>query len=188
MTSNSFRRAGYLAMTSAILSIPFLVLTYQLSQREDVVSYALQAAMQLVGLFLFIYLAALLKRYLNQLHSFHDVDNYIDFLITTNLIFSLATVAGLFIPAYEMAIERFCFILIVVFGIVQVLFGLKLLRATDVLKGMLKPYSILILVTGGLISTVVFLPVAVLTGAIADVMLGTLFFQATGQTTQDSVE
>jgi hypothetical protein len=188
VTSNSFRRAGYLAMTSAILSIPFLVLTYQLSQREDVAAYALQAAMQLVGLFLFIYLAALLKKYLNQYHSFHDVDNYIDFLITTNLIFSLATVAGLFIPAYEIAIERFCFMLIVVFGIVQVLFGFKLLRAPDILKGMLKPYSICTLITGALIATVVFLPVAVLTGAIADVMLGTLFFQATGQTTHDSVE
>lgn len=188
MTNNGFRRAGYLAMTSAILSIPFLVLSYQLSQREDIFSYAIQAAMQIAGLFLFIYLAAVLKEYLNHLHSFHEVDNYIDFLITTNLIFSLATVAGLFIPAYENAIERFCFILIVVFGVTQVLFGFKLLHAPDTLKGMLKPYSIFLIATGALIATVVLLPVAVITGAISDVMLGTIFFQATGQTPQDEIE
>lgn len=175
-------------MTSAILSIPFLVLSYQLSQRENATADAIQAAMQLVGLFLFIYLAAMLKRFLNRCHSFHDVDNYIDFMITTNLIVSLATIAGLFITAYEVAIERFCFILIVVFGVAQLLFGLKLLRAPDILKGMLKSYSIFILLTGALIVTVVFLPVAVITGAISDVMLGTIFFQATGQTARDDIE
>jgi len=188
LTGNDFRRAGYLAMTSAILSIPFLVLSYQLSQREDIISNAIQACMQLTGLFLFIYLAAALKKYLNHCHSFHEVDNYIDFLITTNLIISLATVAGLFLPAYEIAIDRFCFILIVVFGVTQVLFGFKLLRAQDTPRGMLKPYSIFLIATGTLIATMVLLPAAVITGAISDVVLGTIFFQATSRTLQDENE
>jgi len=188
LTSKHFRRAGYLAMTSAILSIPFLVLSYQLSQREDIISNVIQASMQLAGLFLFIYLAAVLKKYLHHFHSFHEVDNYIDFLITTNLIFSLATIAGVFMPAYEIAIDRFCFILIVVFGVTQVLFGLKLLRAQDTLRGMLKPYSIFLVATGALIATVALLPAAVITGAISDVMLGTIFFQAPGQTHRDEIE
>ncbi len=188
MTRNGFRRAGYLAMTSAILSIPFLVLSYQFSQREDVASNGVLAAIQLVGLFLFVYLAAMLKKLLNQRHSFHDVDNYIDFLITTNLIFSLATVAGLFIPVYESAIERFCFILIVVFGVTQVLFGFKILRAPDSARGMLRPYGIFTIITGGLVASVALLPAAVITGAIADVVLGTIFFQATGRTTRDGIE
>jgi hypothetical protein len=53
---------------------------------------------------------------------------------------------------------------------------------------MLKPYGIFTIITGALIASVIFLPAAVITGAISDVMLGTIFFQATGQTARDGIE
>lgn len=178
MTDKKLRWAGLLAMTSAVLGIPFMILSYYLNDRDDLLAHALQATTYLVGLFLFIYLASFLKRLLNTRHSFYDVDNYIDFLITTNLIMVMAGIAGLFLPALEEPLNLFSILLIIAFGVAHILFGFKLLKLSDSLKGMLKPYCFFTIATGVLISSIVLIPFGVITGAITDVMLGTIFFQA----------
>jgi len=165
-------------MTSAVLSIPFLILSFYLSERDDLLAHALQATMHLVGLVLFICLASFLKKLLNTRHSFHEVDNYIDFLITINLILCTTVIAGLFLPSLEEPLNLYSILLIVAFGVAHIPLGLKLLKLSDSLKGMLKPYCFFTITTGILISSVVLMAFGVITGAIADVMLGTIFFQA----------
>jgi hypothetical protein len=165
-------------MSSAVLSIPFLILSYYLSDGNIPYAPYYQAVMQLVGLVLFTYLILFLKILLNTFHSFHDTDNYIDFLITTNLFAGIAAIAGLFLPSWTEPLDWFFLLLIAAFGVAQILFGIKLFKVPDTLNGMLRPYCIITIITGLFISTVVFLPLGVVTGAISDVMLGTIFFQA----------
>jgi len=69
-------------------------------------------------------------------------------------------------------------LLVASFGVGQLLFGIKLFQVPDSLHGMLKPFSFFTIFTGILIATIFLLPLASLTGAIADVMLGTIFFKA----------
>ncbi|NMC75320.1 MAG: hypothetical protein GYA56_13330 [Geobacteraceae bacterium] len=181
MTSKTLRTAGFLAMSSAVLSIPFLILSYYFAEGNTPLTPYFQGLMQMVGIALFTCLTWLLKKLLNMRHSFHDTDNYLDFLIATNLFAGCAVIGGLFLPTWTEALEWFSLLLIAAFGIVQILFGIKLLKLPDSLNGMLRPFCFMTITTGLFTSSVVFLPIGVVTGAIADVMLGTIFFQAAGK-------
>lgn len=178
MSNTALRWAGFLAMTSAALSIPFMILSYYLDERGDLAAGMIHAAMYLVGTSLFVVLASLLKRLLNSGHSFHEADNPIDFLIIINLILGLAGIAGLFISPLEEPLTQYSVLLIIAFGIAEIVLGIKLFRLPDSLKGLLKPYCLFTIVTGALLASVLLMPLGVITGAVADVMLGTIFFQA----------
>lgn len=178
MTNRRLIIAGFLAMTNAVLSIPFLILSENLGERDDLLATAVQAGILLVGLILFTGIALFLKRLLNSHHAFNGADNHIDFLITTNIIMGCAGIAALFLPAWEEPLILFYLLLVVAFGVGQILLGFKLLKLPAPLRGMLKPFCIFTIVTGFLVSSVYLLSFGVITGAIADVMLGTIFFQA----------
>jgi hypothetical protein len=62
-------------------------------------------------------------------------------------------------------------------GIGQIFLGLRLLRLPADLQGLQKPYCYLNIATGCFLASVYLFPVGILTGSIADVMLGTIFFQ-----------
>lgn len=178
MSPKSFRIAGTLAMSSALLSIPFLILSYYFSRDDFPYETYYQSAMHITGIIIFTSVTYLLKKLLHDRHFFQDADNYIDFLIITNLIAGIASTARLYLPQWADALDQFSIILIAAFGITQVLFGFRLLKLPDNLNGMLRPYCFITIITGLFISTVVLLPLGVITGAISDVMLGTIFFQS----------
>lgn len=178
VTTRNLRLAGSLAMASAVLSIPLLLLSHHFYQ-SDAQGYTLFLTLiQLAGLFLFIYLNSFLKRFLNLRFAFHETDNYIDFLITITVFLTLASIAALYLPTLAEPLELFSLLLLISFGVGQLLFGIKLFNVPDSLQGMLKPFCLFAILTGLLIATIILLPLASLTGAIADVMLGTIFFRA----------
>ena len=178
VTTRNLRLAGSLAMASAVLSIPLLLLSHHFYQ-NDAQGYTLFLTLiQLAGLFLFIYLNSFLKRFLNLRFAFHETDNYIDFLITITVFLTLASIGALYLPTLAEPLELFSLLLLVSFGVGQLLFGIKLFNVPDSLQGMLKPFCLFAILTGLLIATIILLPLASLTGAIADVMLGTIFFRA----------
>jgi len=165
-------------MTSAVLSIPVMLLSYHYYDNDEP-GYALFLTLtQIVGLSLFIYLNLFLKKFLNQRFSFHDTDNYIDFLITINVFLTLAGIGSLVLPALAQPLAQFSLLLIISFGVGQLFFGLKLLHVPDSLQGLLKPFCFFTLLTGILIATIFLFPLASLTGALGDVILGTIFFNA----------
>lgn len=165
-------------MTSAILSIPVLLLSYHYYENEQP-GYALfLTCTQIVGLSLFIYLNSFLKKFLNQRFNFHETDNYIDFLITINVFLTLAGIGALLLPTFAQPLDQFSLLLILSFGVGQLLFGIKLFTVPDSLQGMLKPFCFFTILTGMLIASIFLLPLASLTGALTDVILGTIFFKA----------
>ncbi len=168
-------------MTSAILSIPLLLLSNHFYNNDEQGYAFFLSFTQLAGLCLFIYLNSLLKKFLNLRFSFHKTDNYIDFLITINVFLALAGIGALILPALAEPLEQFSLLLIVSFGVGQLLFGIKLFQLPDSLHGMLNPFCLLTILTGIFIATIFLLSLASLTGALADVMLGTIFFKAAGK-------
>lgn len=178
MTTRNLRLAGSLAMTSAVLSIPLLLLSLHFYQNDSQGYTLFLTLIQLAGLFLFIYLNSFLKRFLNLRFAFHETDNYIDFLITISVFLTLASIGALYLPTLAEPLELFSLLLLVSFGVGQLLFGIKLFNVPDSLQGMLKPFCLFAILTGLLIATIILLPFASLTSAIADVMLGTIFFRA----------
>jgi len=178
VTTRNLRLAGSLAMTSAVLSIPLLLLSFYLYQNDEQGYTLFLTIIQLAGLFLFIYLNSFLKSFLNLRFAFHETDNYIDFLITITIFLTIASIGALYLPTLAEPLELFSLLLLVSFGVGQLLFGIKLFHLPDSLQGMLKPFCLFAILTGLLIASIILLPLASLTGSIADVMLGTIFFRA----------
>ena len=65
--------------------------------------------------------------------------------------------------------------------------GTRLLRLSGNFYGLLKPFCYVTIGSGICLVTVFLLPVAITAGAIADVILGVIFFRAAEQTPQDEI-
>jgi hypothetical protein len=164
-------------VASGLLSVPFHIITSQLSPRTDFVSVLLQVVLQGTGLILSIYLTLALKRFLNTLHTFHETDGYIEFMVTTILIFNTAVIAGILLPAWKIVLTRFALLLLVSFGVSQVLFAVKLLRASGIQGYSLKLFCSFSVCSGFFLATVVLLKLGILAGAATDIMLGVMFLR-----------
>jgi hypothetical protein len=69
----------------------------------------------------------------------------------------------------------------IAFGILSIMFATRLLRLSGNLYGLLKPFSYTQIVSGICFITVFLSPVGIVAGAVADVMLGVIFFRAANQ-------
>ena len=178
MTRKTLITAGWLAMTSAVLTIPWFILTFFLAEQKGVAAKAAEAAMLVIGTVLTVYLLVALRRLLHERYGFLQVDLPIGLLIKANIVSAAVSLIGLVFPEMESALGVFGIVMVVVVGVLQIAFGLKLRQLPDTLQGLHKPYCYLNIVTGGCLVAFILIPMGILTGAIADVMLGTIFFQA----------
>ena len=181
MTHRRLTLSGWLAMTSAVLTIPWFVLTFVLAGQGGVWPKVTMGVLLTAGTALLVYLLVTFKRLLHENHSFHAADAVISLLVKVNLVSAAVSLVGLAVPQLESALGIVGIILAVAGGIVQLMFGVKLLRLPGNLGGLHKPYCYLNIVTGLCLATVVLLPIGMVTSAVADVMLGTIFFHAAGR-------
>jgi hypothetical protein len=178
MTLRRLTCSGWLAMTSAVLVIPWLLLSFVPLDRSGVCSRIAQGVLVTAGTALTVYLLVTLRRLLHERHAFSAADSAISFLVTVNLVSAAASLLVAAAPRLETALDPFGLILAVVGGLCQVMFGIKLLRLPDSLGGLRRPYCYLNVVTGLCLATIVLLPLGMAASAVADVMLGTIFFQS----------
>lgn len=175
-----YRIAGTLAMINALLTIPWLIMTFFLGIKEGMWFKIAEITMQLSSTCIFVFTSLTLKRLVNLVHAFHGVDRYILLLIKGNVVLMAVSCIGAIIPAVASAAGIIAVILVVPPGVIQLLFGIKLLQLPADLDGLLRPYCYLNMITGFSLAAIILLPLGILTGAIADIMLGTIFFQAAG--------
>lgn len=177
MARKTLITAGWLAMTSAVLTIPWFILTFFLTEQKGVAAKAAEAAMLVAGTALTVYLLVTLRRLLHERYGFRQADLPIGLLIKANIVSAAVSLLGLALTQLESALGVFGIIMVVVVGILQIAFGLKLRQLPDTLQGLHKPYCYLNIITGCCLVAFILIPMGILTGAIADVMLGTIFFQ-----------
>ena len=180
MTHRRLKISGCMAMLSAVLAIPWFILTAMLGDHGGAETRIAQGVLLMVGTFLLVYLLATLRRLLHERHAFRAADAAILLLVTVNLISAAVGLLALMMPQLESSLGIPGILLVIAGAAVQIAFGVKFLRLPDNLKGLRKPYGYLNIVTGICLITVVLLPLAVVVSAVADVMLGTIFFQAAG--------
>lgn len=176
MTRRTLKTAGWLAMVSAFASIPLTYASYQLDGGADPVTNAIQIGIQLVGMALFVAITLLCRRLLNARFGFHDADRSIDLMIMANVVSAIASVVALCFAPWKETLGVAALVIVVFQGIVQVRFGVRLLRLQDDLDGMLRPFCYLNMATGVCIASIVLIVVGVVVSAISDLMLGTIFF------------
>lgn len=178
MTRRHLITAGWLAMASAVLTIPWFILTVMLADRGGEGTRGGQGTLLVVGTFLLVYLLATVRRLLHERHGFRAADAAITLLIAINLVAAAVSLCALAVPQLESVLGIPGVILVAASGLAQIAFGGRFLRLPDDLGGLRKPYGYLNIVTGVCVATVVLLPFGMVASAVADVMLGTIFFQA----------
>ncbi len=158
-------------------------MTWFLETMEGTGAKISQAILMVVGLGLFLYVISSLKKLLNFRFQFHDIDGYISWLIWGNVVLAALSLLPLGSRGFEWAMGTLSIIAYIIFGILAILFARRLLRLAGGLYGLLKPFCYTTMASGICFISVFLLPAGILAGAVADAILGVIFFRAAEQTT-----
>jgi hypothetical protein len=178
MTGSSLRRAGWLAMISAVLTLPLFWFSLQNQGSTDLSLKVVDAIIQVLGACLFVVLSVVLRRFLGRRFAFHAADRVIGLMIISNLAIGVFSLAATFVPGMQQAMAAVIIGAAFALGVLQLRFGYLLLALPDDLGGMCRPYAYLNMAVGACLASIVLAPLAIVLSAIADVMLGTIFLQA----------
>lgn len=170
-------------MANAILSIPLFLFSLLLGLQGGYGARVAQTVLMLASTLLFIYIMLVLLDFLNKSHGFHATDLLIKIQLWINIAATIISMLGLLSQAIQQAGGMLVLSLLIPSGIVQALFGYRLLRFPDKLNGRLKSFCVLTMITGVSVALVVSIPLGVLTSAAADVILGKIFLTAGRKTT-----
>ena len=187
ITKKQLDFAGWCSITNALIAIPSLAMSWFLETAKGIEPRLSQTILTVVGLGLFLYVIYSLRRLLNDRFKFHDVDIYISLMIWGNIVLAAISLLSLGTGKLESFMETLTVAALIVFGILSIMFATRLLHLSGNLYGLLKPFSYTQIVSGICLVTVFLLPVAILAGAVADVILGVIFFRAAEQTPQDEI-
>lgn len=181
ITREQLNRAGWVSIVDAVLSIPLLILVLlleHLAERGGGSLKVLEIGLTLISTGMGIYVLLALKKLLNWGYQFYDVNTYISVLIWSSVIFAILDILPLD-GGLETAIVILVGIAAVVLGIVIIVFAIKLLRLPDDLFGFLKGYCYFTIASGFCLATIILTPIALITSAVASIILGIIFFRAT---------
>jgi hypothetical protein len=168
--------AGWITMISAFASLPVAYFSWKLGGRVDTTATIIQTTIQIVAVLIFLTITLYLKKLLNAHFKFHDTDKCIEWMIKANVVAGILTVIGLQSTELRDTLGIAALLIMVAQGVVQIQFGYKLLKLPHDLGGMQKPFCYANMATGICIASVVLILVGILISAIADLMLGTIFF------------
>jgi hypothetical protein len=177
-SSGRLRVAGYLAFTSALITVPWLMYLFNAANLHDPYFRFARGSMQIGCQALLIYLLLTFQQLLHHRHAFHHADKTISLLIQAGIIQTVVSLVGLAVPELAPAVKMFGFVMMVILGILHMMFGIWLLQLQSSLGGMHRPYCYLNIITGIAFASILLLPLGMLLSTIADVMLGTIFLQA----------
>lgn len=176
VTYKAMITAGRLAMFSAFASLPVAFFSWKLGGRVDATATIIQTIIQIVAVLIFLAINLNLKRLLNAHFSFHDTDRSIEWMIKANVVAGILTVTGLHATELRETLGLAALLIMAAQGLVQLQFGYRLLRLENNLGGLHKPFCYANMATGICVASFVLILVGILISALADLMLGTIFF------------
>jgi len=176
LTSRGMKTAGWLAMTSAFLTLPLVYLSLRLEGLNDSYADVIQTLIQTFGTLLFLAIILYLKRLLNAAFNFHDTDRNIDLMVMASIVTGVLSIGVFSFPALKESLQSAIIVILVALGIVQLQFGYRLLKLSDDLGGLRKPFCYANMATGIFLASVILMPLSIFVSALSDLMLGTIFF------------
>jgi hypothetical protein len=181
ITKEQLTLAGWLSITNAIFAIPSIAMSWLLDTIGGAGAKLSQAILTLASLGLFLYVIISLRKLLNYRFQFHEVDLYISLLIWGNVILAAFSLLALGSLGFEWFMTILSIVSFLIFGILSIMFATRLLRLPVNLYGLLKAFCYTTIASGICFITVFLAPVGIIVGAVADVILGIIFFRAAEQ-------
>jgi hypothetical protein len=177
LTPTGLRAAGILAMVSAVITLPMFVLSLRYEGVHDGVARTVQTLIQGTGTIVFVALVASFRCFLARNCHFRRADAIILCLIILNIAYAATSFVGIHIPKSEEQLQPVLAAMVILLGLVQAGLGMRLFALQNDLGGMKRPYCWLNIVTGICLASLLLIPVGIVSSALGDVMLGTIFFQ-----------
>ena len=178
ITKGQLTLAGWLSITNAIFAIPSIAMSWFLDTIGGAGAKLSQAILTLVSLGLFLYVIISLRKLLNYRFQFHEADIYITLLIWGNVVLAAFSLLALGSQGFEWFMNMLSIVSFIIFGILAIMFATRLLRLPGNLYGLVKPFCYTTIASGICFITVFLAPVGIIAGAVADVILGVIFFRA----------
>ncbi len=194
---NSYRLAGWLAISSAALLIPGLILFLIYDIKPDKLALLLPFATLLMAVqtIFSIYALYRFKSYLNEYFDFHEVDILIIALICGNIAISFTSLSArivLFLfglPRLMVMVPAISIIVLIGIptAICGIIFSVKLLNLQNNLHGLLKPLAYTNIAACLFFLTILLGSVGLLIAAACDVMLGIIFLKGKAESVPEFV-
>jgi hypothetical protein len=185
MTRARLETAGWLGVTSAVLTIP-LVLAELSAQAHE--TRLLRDLLGLVSTGLSVYLYLTLRELLQVRFDFHEADTAIGFLIGMAIaLFGLSLLGHVATrPPFETFLGFAFIAAAAAAGGGLIIFSLRLLRLQDRLYGYLRPYAFANFALGVCLASVVLVLLGILASVVADTLMALIFFSAARHPTPGS--
>jgi len=183
MESKQYTCAGWLAIANAVILIPTIGLAIFLNYIAGSVSLVNLFQMLLSILFcvLGVYILIRFRKLLNVHYQFYEADNMILTLIWINIIFTVSGFLKYIFP--EAAIAKLItdilgMALFYLMGIINIIFGVRILKLKDNLFGLRNPFAYMTIGSGVGIVSLVLMPFGLLAAVAAYIIQGIIFLRA----------
>jgi|LQYC01.1.fsa_nt_gi hypothetical protein len=189
MDERKFNTAAWVTIIFAVISILLQgVLTYWSLLGVQISMFPFGAKvvfllLEIISIAVYIFIFLTFKYLLNKHFKFHQVDSYITLMIIGGIALSLVSLLWV-IPQFEKPLSIITALIVIPFGIICAVFGIKLLQLPDDLYGMLRPLSYVTIGEGFCWGTVVLSPIGIILSAVSSILLGMIFFKAAAQNIQ----
>ena len=183
MNSEKYKTAGWISIANAVLIVPTIALGLFLDYiaRSYPAVNILQILLSLLFCVLGVYIFYVFKKLLNIRYQFHLVDNLIMALIWINIIITIKGFLRYIIPAVgvlRLVLGIIVMSLFYIMGIINIVFGVRLLKLKDDIFGLLKPFAYTNIVAGVCIVSILLMPFGLLAAVTAYIIQGIIFLRA----------
>jgi hypothetical protein len=177
MTRARLQTAGWLGITSAVLTLPLVAMELGEPSRE---MRLLRDLLGLAATGISVYLYLTLRELLRVRFDFREADTAIGFLVAMSIIlFGLSLLGHLAtVPPSETLLGLVFLTAAAAAGGGLIIFALRLLRLPDRLDGYLRPYAFANIALGVCLASVVLVPLGVIASVVADTLMALIFFGA----------
>lgn len=176
---------GWLSIATVILTIPYLAIAIFAAVSNPNMQTKWSPIATISGLIftvIYIYIFYVLKYWLNHKFAFYLANNAINVLIVLQIIFYLYIESFNFFQKVPDMLLILVVLLLIVFGIMLINLGVKMLELEDNVYGLLKPFAYQSIAAGVMYATIILFPLAIITDLIAKITLGIIFLRTASET------
>ncbi|MBM3247779.1 hypothetical protein FJZ17_04560 [Candidatus Pacearchaeota archaeon] len=176
MSKERLNLIGWIAIFNAVIMLPIIILSL-LPGIESGPKIILIILFN-INFFAFIIVFSSLKKLLSTKFSFSLVNNLITSLILITIISTIINEFQFILPEYKVQGGTINALFSLIYGVIFIVFSIKIRRLKENLYGLLKPISYSIMIAGFCYGSIILIPIGFLASSVYNIILGMLFMRA----------
>lgn len=181
LTKSHLRLAGWLSITSAITTLPLFGLSlvaFMPGGSESMALGLMSTLFSIVHAGIVAYVLLTFRDYLIIHNKFHDSEKLINIIVGLTVLSAVIQVFAFVFEDLSGVASLLSLALLIPFGVVSIMLGLRLLTLRDTLFDLRSAVSYLFIFVGVMVTSIVLLIPGIVLGIILDTILGVILIQA----------